>query len=112
FGGMEKLFRIHFTNDLIKGKAIEEFSEAVIDEEIRRIQTMKGNVIPIIITNAKKDEEDDRLYFWLKHKFTDAGLPCQVVTRELVQNEYSLKYSLSNIGLQIFAKAGGQPWKM
>lgn len=27
-------------------------------------------------------------------------------------NEYTLKYSLSNIGLQVFAKAGGQPWKM
>jgi hypothetical protein len=112
FGGMEKLFRIRFANELIKGKAIDEFNDTVIDEEIRIIREIAGNVIPIIITNARKDEEDDRLYFWLKHKFTNAGLPCQVVTRDLVQNEYSLKYSLSNIGLQIFAKAGGQPWKM
>lgn len=112
FSGMEKLFRIRFDNDQIKGKAIDQFNDMVIDEEIKVIKEIGTNVIPIIITSAKKDEDDDRLYFWLKHKFTNAGLPCQVVTRDLVLNEYSLKYSLSNIGLQIFAKAGGQPWKM
>jgi hypothetical protein len=112
FGGMERLFKIPFTNERIKGKAVEIFDEATIDEQIEVIKALPDTTIPIIITNAKKDEEDERLYFWLKHKFTRAGIPCQVVTKDLVQNEYSLKYSLSNIGLQVFAKAGGQPWKM
>jgi hypothetical protein len=112
FGGMEKLFKLPFSNNLIKGKAIDVFDDATIDQEINVIKSIGKTVIPIIITNAKREEEDDKLYYWLKHKFTNAGLPCQVVTKELVQNEYSLKYSLSNIGLQIFAKAGGQPWKM
>jgi hypothetical protein len=112
FSGMNKLFRLTFSNEVIKGTAIDSFDENIIDSEINNIKKGGKNVIPIIITNAKKDEEDERLYFWLKHKFTNAGIPCQVVTKELVRNEYSLKYSLSNIGLQIFAKAGGQPWKM
>jgi hypothetical protein len=112
FGGLEKLFKLPFTNDRIKGKAIDNFDDSTIDAEITVIKDLGNVVIPIIITNSKKDEDDDKLYFWLKHKFTKAGIPCQVVTRDLVQNDYSLKYSLSNIGLQIFAKAGGQPWKM
>ncbi|MGC4102337.1 Piwi domain-containing protein [Ferruginibacter sp.] len=112
FAGMAKLFRLGFSNELIKGTALDVFDDASIDAEIKKIKEIGRIVIPIIITNAKKDEDDERLYYWLKHKFTNAGIPCQVVTKDLIRNEYSLKYSLSNIGLQIFAKAGGQPWKM
>ncbi|MFO0357750.1 MAG: hypothetical protein ACK50A_12430 [Sphingobacteriaceae bacterium] len=112
FGGMEKLFRLNFQNDRIKGASIEEFSDGEIDTQIQNIKALNSKVIPIIITNSKKTVEDEELYFRLKHKFTNAGIPCQVVTKDLVNNEYSIKYSLSNIGLQIFAKAGGKPWKM
>lgn len=112
FSGMQKLFRVNFSNDIIKGAAIDKFDEAVIDDEIVKIKVLGDNVIPIIITNSKTEEEDDRLYHLLKHKLTNAHIPCQVVTKELVKNEMSIKYSLSNIGLQIFAKAGGKPWKM
>lgn len=112
FPGIERLFRIPFSNDKIKGSAVESFSEEIIDNEIQTIKSIGKNVIPIIITNSKKDEEDEYLYFFLKHKFTNAGIPCQVVTKELINNDYSLKYSLSNIALQIFSKAGGKPWKM
>ncbi|MDB5226619.1 MAG: hypothetical protein JWN78_812 [Bacteroidota bacterium] len=112
FAGMEKLFKLPFTNDCITGAAIDEFDDSTIDSEIAKVKANGANVLPIIITNSKKDESDERLYYRLKHKFTNAGLPCQVVTKDLINNDYSLKYSLSNIGLQIFAKLGGKPWKM
>jgi len=112
FSGMNKLFRIDFSNDVIKGSALEDFTDSEIDSEIAKIKELGDTTIPIIITNSKKESDDDKLYFRLKHKFTNEKIPCQVVTKELVKNEYSLKYSLSNIGLQIFAKAGGKPWKM
>ncbi|MGC4036046.1 MAG: hypothetical protein QM764_08795 [Chitinophagaceae bacterium] len=112
FAGMNKLFKIDFANNNIAGSAIEAFTDEIISEEIEKIKALGSNIIPIIITNSKKDVEDDQLYFKLKHKFTSEKIPCQVVTKELIKNEYSLKYSLSNIGLQIFAKAGGKPWKM
>lgn len=112
FSGMNKLFKIDFSNNVIKGSAIDDFTDEIITDEIVKIKGLGKNVIPIIITNSKKDLDDDRLYFKLKHRFTNEKIPCQVVTKELIKNEYSLKYSLSNIGLQIFAKAGGKPWKM
>src|SRR5439155_22258427 len=112
FSGMLKLFRVPFSNDVIKGTAIEAFTSVIIEEEIEKIKLIGENVIPILITNSKTEEDDDKLYYLLKHKFTNAHIPCQVLTKELVKNEFSIKYSLSNIGLQIFAKAGGKPWKM
>lgn len=110
FSGMEKLFKTKFSNDIINGTPIKDFSE--IDSEILEIKKSQNNVLPIIITNARREISDEKLYYLLKNKFTNAGIPCQVVTRDLIQNENALRYSLSNIGLQIFAKSGGQPWKM
>jgi argonaute-like protein implicated in RNA metabolism and viral defense len=52
------------------------------------------------------------LYFSLKHRFTNEGIPCQVVTKDLIINDNALKFSLGNIALQMFAKGGGIPWKM
>lgn len=112
FSGMNKLFQIDFSNSLITGSAVDDFTDQIISDEILKIKQIGENVIPVIITNSKKDSQDDYLYFKLKHRLTNEKIPCQVVTKELVKNEYSLKYSLSNIGLQIFAKAGGKPWKM
>ncbi|MEI9954875.1 MAG: hypothetical protein WDM90_00835 [Ferruginibacter sp.] len=81
----------------------------VIVKEIKNSQT---NLLPIILTNSKTSNEDEKLYYTIKHIFTSNNIACQVVTKDLINNSYSLKYSLSNIGLQIFAKAGGKPWKI
>lgn len=110
FGGMDKLFRVKFDNDVISGVPLKDFSH--IDKEISNILESGKNILPIIITNSRKTAGDDELYYVLKNKFTSAGIACQIVTKDLIQNEASLRYSLSNIGLQIFAKCGGKPWKM
>jgi len=112
FGGMQRLFSLNFDNDVIKGTAVDDFTDEILEAEVQKIRNFGECVVPIIITNAKKDEDDERLYYWLKHKFTNWGIPCQVVTKDLIRNDNALKYSLSNIGLQIFSKAGGMPWKM
>lgn len=112
FPGLKKLFQIPFTNDFVRGTPIKAFSEEEIDKKIAAIKEEGKNVVPVIITNARKDLADDKLYYFLKNKFTNAGIACQVVTKDLIRNDNAIKYSLSNIGLQIFAKSGGTPWKM
>ena len=112
FSGIEKFFKIPFTNDHIQGFAFEDFNDDTIHNLIDQIKGESKNILPVIITNSKKDESDEKMYFNLKHHFTDAGIPCQVVTKDLIINENALKFSLGNIALQMFAKAGGLPWKM
>lgn len=115
FSGIESLFKISFNNDCIKGKKVSELSLEVLKsivEEIK-IEKEKGiTVLPIFITNSRVSQADDKLYFLIKHTFTKHNIPCQVVTKDLISNTKSLSWSLSNIGLQIFAKAGGKPWKV
>lgn len=114
FRGIESIFRIPFDNSKISGKKIEAFNDKVFEELIQEIiseRNQNNNVIPIFITNSKTSEEDDRLYYRIKYLFTSKGIPCQIVTKALINSE-PLKYSLCNIGLQIFAKIGGKPWKV
>ena len=112
FSGFGRFFNIPFTNDHIKGVSLENFEESTILNVIDQIKQESQNILPVIITNSKKEESDERTYFNLKHSFTNAGIPCQVVTKDLIVNENALKFSLGNIALQMFAKAGGIPWKM
>ncbi|MBS1585857.1 MAG: hypothetical protein JSS82_09975 [Bacteroidetes bacterium] len=112
FNGIEKLFKVPFTNDNIHGSPLKSFSDDEIDTKIKQIKEDDKNILPVIITKSKNETGDDKLYYWLKNKFTNAGIPCQVVTKDLIQNENAIKFSLANIGLQIFAKSGGKPWKM
>lgn len=113
FPGMDKFFEIDLKNENVKGVPVDRLeNDAEIEKEILDIKSASVPTIPVIIMDSRKNDTTDRLYFELKHKFTNAGIPCQVVTKDLLQNEYSFKYSLSNIALQIFSKAGGKPWKM
>jgi hypothetical protein len=111
FLGFEKMFKVDFSNLKIKGVAVDDFTNEVLDEQVQTILQSGKQIIPVILMPIRK-EENERLYYTIKNKFTNAGIACQVVTKELVVNENSLKYSLGNIALQIFAKGGGIPWKM
>ncbi len=112
FAGIESLFKIKFNNDNITGKKVVEINDEVLTELVREIKESPINLVPIILTNSKASELDEQIYYKIKHCFTSNNIACQVVTKDLVNNVYSLKYSLSNIGLQIFAKSGGIPWKI
>lgn len=112
FAGIESLFGIKFNNTNITGKKVDVINREVLEEVVNEIKDSEINLLPIILTNSKVSNEDEKLYYTIKHTFTSNNIPCQVVTKDLINNTYSLKYSLSNIGLQIFAKSGGKPWKI
>ena len=44
--------------------------------------------------------------------FAHEGIPTQVCTSAIIQDENALRWSIANIALQIFCKSGGQPWKV
>ena len=114
FRGIESIFRIPFDNSRIKSKKVETLNDVIIEEVIQEVideRSQGCNLIPIIITNSKTNESDNKLYYKIKYLFTRQGIPCQVVTKALISTD-PLKYSLCNIGLQIFAKIGGKPWKV
>ena len=52
----------------------------------------------------------DTPYYTAKIEASARGIPCQLLTLERLRTDESLKWSLANIGLQIYAKLGNVPW--
>ena len=111
FTGMEKYFRIR-TAKIVKIN-IEEFSEKCLSEALDKLDGLiptdhSTRLIPILIC----DKTDEKTYIYMKYELLKRKLPLQVVTIQLLRNRESLKWSASNIALQIFSKLGGKAWKV
>lgn len=106
FNGFEKFYRTK--NIEVFGVKIEnhDFVEFVITD-IKNRKKLGNTFIPIIILSKKEECE----YYKIKYRsLKEFKCPVQFVSLELLSNRDSLKWSVSNIGLQIFAKLGGTPW--
>ena len=116
FVGMDKVFHFPLTNDRVSGIPITGFENKEIEDIAERVKDDAGgsNVVPIVITPfSRHDDLDDNKQYWvLKHAFLSKGMPLQVVARDTLRDKNKLKWSTAGIGLQIFAKAGGTPWKV
>ena len=116
FTGMEKMFRLPMSKSNVKGLPLSEFTS----EEIGRVRDRVvadangGHCVAIVLTPfSRHDEPDQNASYWhLKHAFLTAKIPIQVVASRTIEDKDKLKWSTSSIGLQIFAKAGGTPWKV
>ncbi|MHB8655704.1 MAG: Piwi domain-containing protein, partial [Terriglobia bacterium] len=51
-------------------------------------------------------------YLCAKHAFLTQGLASQFVDRKQLEDRTALQWSISNIGLAVFAKMGGIPWRL
>lgn len=116
FLGMEEMFHFPLSNDNVTGVVVSEFTDSDIETVCERVYAhSKGrNLVPIVLTPFSRHDSpcDNAAYWKLKHTFLAKGLPIQVVATETIADRNKLKWSTASIGLQIFAKAGGTPWKV
>lgn len=110
FPGFERLFKVDLE---ISGDPIvlPDLSNQAMEAALKQAQAARNEssqVLPIIVLpNA-----DDNGYLAQKALFSNAGMPTQVCTLQILNNEESLKWAIGNLALQIFCKAGGRPWKV
>ncbi len=116
FSGMEKMFKFPVSRENVRGATISEFETGEIERvaEMVAADAAGRRVVPVVITPfSRRDEpEENEAYWTLKHAFLSKGMPIQVVASETVADRNKLKWSTSGIALQIFAKAGGTPWRV
>ena len=116
FSGLDKMFRFPVARHNVRGAMISEFEAREIERvaEVVAADAAGRPVVPVVITPfSRRDEaEENEAYWTLKHAFLARGMPIQVVAAETVANRNTLKWSTSGIALQIFAKAGGTPWRV
>ncbi|MBI4790355.1 MAG: hypothetical protein HY782_25260 [Chloroflexi bacterium] len=114
FPGMSKMFGYELTRENVGGVELGDFSPESIEKALDSMQRDAGGrpVVPVLITPFSKDTGEDasRSYHIAKHTFLKHCVPSQFVSLIRLQLKDQLKWSVSNIGLQLFAKMGGQPW--
>jgi hypothetical protein len=110
FEGFQDTFDVDIKDDEIQVPNYSQENIELAVNEVLKIKSVSGDrpVLPIIIV----DKFDDKTYFDFKYRFLKEGLPLQAVTVDLIRKRGGLKWAASNIALQIFAKLGGQPWKV
>jgi len=107
FTGFEKLFRVPLeisSNPIV----LQDFSRLEVERALAEIKGVT-DATPIPVLVMPKDED---AYAVHKAVFTHAGVSTQVCSTEVIADDYSLQWSVANIALQIFCKAGGKPWKV
>lgn len=107
FVGFEKLFRVLLevsANPVV----VTDFSQAEMQRALSFAVGPDGPThIPVLVMPKGEDA-----YVVHKAIFTHVGVPTQVCSTEVIADDYALQWSVANIALQIFCKAGGQPWKV
>ena len=105
FPGFKHLFKTDIEIDR-NPVVVPDFSLQSMKTALAQVKSASG--LPVLVMPDNEDEG------YLNHKaiFTQAGIPSQVCTLGVIQDENTLKWSVANIALQIFCKAGGLPWKV
>ena len=118
FSGMQQFFNLPFSQQTIEKVLLNSYSPTDVFnsvQEIENIQSQNPNdkIIVIFLEPDRFDgvTETESPYYILKFHLTQKGIPIQVVRNDQTNNANALKWSTSNIALQIFAKLSEPPEK-
>ena len=119
FPGFGQMFRLPFTNEQVESLAItcdfstpstaaRSYREAIADWNSRSQHS--DPKLALVLVPHSEQWETERPYYEAKASFARLGIPTQMVTAELLQNDREFGWSVANIALAVFAKLGGIPW--
>ena len=119
FPGFGQMFRLPFANDQVESLVITgdfstpstaalSYREAIADWNSRS-QHSDPKLALVLVPHSER-WETERPYYEAKASFARLGIPTQMVTAELLQNDREFGWSVANIALAVFAKLGGIPW--
>lgn len=120
FKGFEKMFRVPVaTGQALRSLAVQTdlsdpsaaavaYRKAIADWAAEpREQDPR---LALVLVPHSEPWQTDRPYYEAKAAFANLGVPSQMVTLELVNDERQFQWSAANIALASFAKLGGVPW--
>jgi hypothetical protein len=90
---------------------VPDLSTRSMEIALERVKS-EGKTIERLLPVLVLPNTEENGYFAHKAYFAHAGQPTQVCTLRILEDEETLKWAIANLALQIFCKAGGQPWKV
>ena len=108
FPGMEQMFRVPFSGSSISSCELDDFS---FSSMMKAAETIKGHNDPNAICIALADDTATT-YYAQKAAFLKLGIATQNVKLKSVVRSREFEWFVAGIGLQVFCKAKGLPWKV
>ena len=117
FSGMDAMFGLLLNSERVGGIAVDSYTPDGIRPALKQIRRAAGahGAVPVMLVPFQLGDVDGDVtkeYYGLKHAMLSAGFASQFVSIKRLVDRNALKWSVANIALQIFAKMGGQPWKV
>ncbi len=114
FPGMRKMFGYQFDSSTVAGSVLPDFTLDAVENTISDVirGSEPSRVVPLFVSPFDGFSDDTSLYYKIKHLCLRHKIPSQFVSIPLLRQRNQFKWALSNIGLQLFAKMGGIPWKV
>lgn len=114
FSGMEGMFGFQISPDNVTGIPVNNWEIESIKKALKLMKEKSEDIkiIAILITPFSKFDENSDKYFEIKHYLLMEGVTSQFIYSGNLKNHNQLKWAIGNIGLGLFAKMGGQPWKV
>ena len=117
FSGLEEMFSIPIYKEIVDHHIVDTFDANALQTIVGRIQQSKEfypnskvMLVAVLPKGSKGADSSFDVYGNLKLVALRNNTYCQVVTEDTFFRKDQLKWSISNIGLQIFCKLGGAPW--
>ncbi len=117
FSGMKQFFNLRFDKESVHRVPLVSYNRADVMAAIQEVIKYRDehNDYKVIAIFLEPDRFEnypiiESPYYLIKHYLTKVNIPVQVVRDDNINNANALKWSTSNIGLQIFSKLGGTPW--
>lgn len=112
FPGFKRMFNLDFSKDNVTKIPFHSNSIEEIDKAIEIISNEANNksIVVFIESRNKEDDLTSQNYYYFKYQLTKRKIPLQVISYQNLGAANKLKWSISNLALQIFSKLGGIPW--
>jgi hypothetical protein len=117
FSGLERMFSLSLNKDIVDHCLVDAFDKSSLGDIKEKIEKLKRTfpqekvmILAVLPKGFKGVDAAYDAYGHLKLLALEQGAYCQVVTEDTFYKKDQLKWSISNIGLQVFSKLGGAPW--
>ena len=115
FPGLNDMFGVHISKHNVTHHVIPDFDTNgidTIDAVAKQLQGAENNNVIVLafLPSSLSEEENKKVYSHIKYNAIQSGYLSQSIRQETMGNKEQLKWSIANIGLQVFCKLGGTPW--
>lgn len=116
FKGIAEMFALPFNKDNVTHLILANYKKEELDgialkvKALEREKKVEKVMVIAILPKRIREEEDYGVYSYLKYLSIKNGFYSQVVLQDTMGRKEQLKWSISNVALQIYCKLGGIPW--